>query len=416
MKMVSMVAIAAAMLSVAAPAAAQRNKKPAEPQLSVSAEFRTPAAAAETAIKASDWATAETQLSAAEAVAKNDDERYFAAAMRLPLEVNKKNNNGIARALDTLLASPKTPEANRSYYNFLRGTVAFQMKKPAEAIPFLLKARELGNTEEDLTLQLAQAYVDTGKVNEGVAEMGRAIDAAKAAGKKPQQAWFNYAVAKTYAAGDRAATAVWLMRQVKEYPTVANWRKVLVLYRDSVDRSNTPLDRAQRIDLFRLMRATGALADQQDFFDYAKASVDAGLPWEAVAVIDEGRKAGTVPAASADINRAYTAAQTAVRGEGSLDGLARDAAKAADGRGAVATGDAFLASGNNARALELYDLALQKGGVNTDAVNLHKATALFHLGRKDEAKATFALVRAAPLSDIAGFWVAWLDMPVPLAA
>jgi hypothetical protein len=37
------------------------------------------------------------------------------------------------------------------------------------------------------------------------------------------------------------------------------------------------------------MRATNALADRNDYADYSFAAQQSGLPWEAVAVIDEGR-------------------------------------------------------------------------------------------------------------------------------
>lgn len=425
MKMVSMLALTVFALGVAAPAAAQRTKdrdkdKAAAatqgPQLQVSAEFRKPAAAAETAIKARDWATAETQLVLAEAVAKNEDEKYFAATMRLQVEANTDDKEGTIAALDALIASPKTPAANLANFNFVRGDATFKLKRRAEAIPFLLKARELGFANADLPLMLAQAYFDSNKLPEGVAEIEKAIAASRAAGTKPPEAWYKFVVAKLYGAGDRSATAVWLMREVNEYPTLANWRRVIVLYRDSTNAAKISLDRPQKLDLFRLMRATGALADQNDYIDYAQAAVNSGLPWETIAVIDEGRKSGKLPATESDSVQFYTSAQTTLKNEGSLDALATDAAAAATGKDALGTGDAFLASGNYARALEMYDLALQKGSIDTNVAQLHRGTALFHLGRKPEARAAFELVQGAPLKDIAGFWIAWIDMPNPPTA
>lgn len=414
MKIVSMVALAAAMLSVAAPAAAQKNKKPEEPKLELSAAFRTPAAAAQTAIAAKDWATADTHVTAAEAVAQNDDEKWIIAEMRLTVEANKKSNEGIARALDTLIASPRTARERLPTYYFYRGDAAFKLKQYPVAITNLIKARELGAKELDIPLYLAQSYDATGNQREAVAEMMKLIDQTKASGGEVKDNWYTWAVARLYKTGDRAATAALMMRQLREFPTTQNWRKTIVLYRDSVNAAGTQLDRRQRIDLFRLMRATKTLADQNDYFDYSKAAVEGGLPWEGGAVIVEGRASGKVPASSADFNQVAQMADTAIKTEGSLDVLARNAAKAANGREAAGTGDAFLSSGNNVRALELYDLALQKGGVEVNEVQLHRGIALANLGRKDEAKAAFALVQTAPLKDIAGFWTVWLDLPAPL--
>jgi tetratricopeptide (TPR) repeat protein len=413
MKMVSTLALAAALtLGMAAtPALAQKNKKDAAqttPALNVSEAFRKPAAAAETALKNSDWAGAETSLAAAEAVAKNDDEKYYAAFMRMRIELHKQSMPGIIAAADALIASPKTPAEALGEYYYKRGQATFLSGKHADAIPFIVKSRELGFPGDEAAIMLAQAYVDGGNVREGVAEIGRAIDAAKAKGQKPAESYYKFAVAKTYGLGDRSATAAWMMRELADYPTVENWRKVFVIYRDSLDKSGTPLDRGQKIDLFRLMRFTGALADENDYFEYASFAVSAGLPWEASAVIDAGKKAGKVPTGNADFAKVSSAAQTAIASEGSLD---KTAAMARTGKDFAGTADAYLAAGNYAKALEMYDTALTKGSVDAEAVNLHRGIALVQLGRKDEAQTAFGLVKTAPLSDIAKFWIVWLGMP-----
>ena len=94
---------------------------------------------------------------------------------------------------------------------------------------------------------------------------------------------------------------------------------------------------------------------------------------------------------------------------------AKTAASKPTGKESALTGDAFLASGNTARAIELYDQALQKGVANTEQVTLHRGIALAQSGRKDEARTALGQVKSKPLSDIALFWTAWLDLP-PLTA
>jgi hypothetical protein len=424
MKKVSRFALAA-MLSlgaasfVATPALAQKKDKkakedPSKPSpLQVGPEYRKAAAAAEAAIKAQDWAGAETQVAAAEALTKNEDEKFFAASLRLQLEAHKQSSEGMTKALDILLPHPRLPAANLPYYNFLRGNGAFLLKRYDEGLPYLLKARELGSKEKDLPLLLVQTYANTNRMPQAIDEMGKAIEAEHAAGRKPPVNWYDYIIAKVYAAGDRSTTATWLMLKVKDYPTLENWRKVIVLYRDSTNRDNTRLDRRQKVDLFRLMRATGALADQNDYVDYAQAAVNSGLPWETIAVVEEGRNSGKLPKTEGDSTKLLASAQAMAKNEGSLDAFATKAKGAATGKEASETGDAFLASGNYARALEMYDLALAKGSVNASLTNLNRGVTLFHLGRKDEAKAAFAQVQGAPAADVAKFWTAWIDLPTP---
>lgn len=403
----------------AAPAAAQKKDKdqPAGPALQISPEFRKPAAEAQNAINQKNWAGVETPLAAAEALAKTTDEKYYAAYMRLTYELNQiqaqpgRSFQSIIAPLDELLSNPKTPPEAMKGYNYLRGWAAFETKQRPASIPYFLKARELGSTEADLPLKLAQAYFDAGRINDGIVELGRAIDQEKAAGRKPEESWYNVAVARLYNQGDRPGAATWMLREVADFPTIANWRRVIVLYRDSVNAAKVPLDRSQKIDLFRLMRGTGALADQNDYLEYAQEAVLGGLPWEATAVIEDGRKAGKIPAGDPDATRIGAAAQTAARNEGSLETLAKQAANDKDGKGAGATADAFLASGNYARAIELYDLAIQKGGVDAETMNLRRGEAMVLGGRKDEARAAFALVKTGPNGDIARFWTTWMDLP-----
>lgn len=418
MKFVSKLALAAALTLGAsavgsAPALAQKADKNAEPQLKVSDAFRKAAVAAETALKAKDLATTDTQLTAAETVAANDDEKYYAAFLRLQLELEKKNEAGQVKALGILSTNPKTPpdrvKVYGAVYNYMVGTQYLAQKKPAEAIPLFLKARELGSTQEDLPVLLANAYAATGKPNKSIAEVNRAIEASKAAGRKPPVDWYKFAIPRVNATGDRAAMADWLKRYIAEYPTVQNWRWAIQVYRQGTPATG----KTEKMNLYRLMRATNALADRGDYADYGFAAQQSGLPWEAVAVIDEGRKAGKIPATDADVQRTYAASQTAVKSEGSLEGLAKQATSAKDGRTAQQTADAFLASGNYARALELYDLSLQKGSVDADEVNLNRGVALRALGRKEEARTAFQAVKGAH-ANLALLWQTSIDFP-PLA-
>jgi hypothetical protein len=420
MTFVSKLALAAALtlggsLS-AAPAMAQKADKNA-PQLKVSDEFRKPAAAADAAFQAKDYATADAQLTAAEAVAKNDDEKYYAAALRLQVELARNNEQGQMKALQVLIVNPKTPADRQGVYNqvynYMVGSQLMTQGKAAQALPLLLKARELGNTSPDLPVLLAKAYAGTGKNAEAVAEVDRAIQVSRTAGKKPPEDWYRFAIPRVNALGDRTAMASWLTRYIQDYPTAKNWRWAIQVFRQGTPAGGN--EKVERIDLYRLMRATNVLADRGDYANYAISAQQSGLPWEAVAVVDEGRKAGKLPATDADTSSVYTASKAAVRSEGSLDALAKQGQSAASGTAAAHTGDALLAAGDYTRAIAVYDVALSKGGANADEVNLHRGIALRALGRKDDAKAAFAQVtKTGPYGNLAFLWSASVDFP-PLA-
>ena len=403
----------AAMLSLgttaltATPAAAQKKNDKADPNaLKVSDEFRKPAALAETAVKAKDWATAEPQITAAEAAAKNDDEKYYAAWLRLQLELGRGNEAGQIAPLQVLVVSPRTAPAAVGPYNarlnFLLGKAAAAQKKHADVVNYMTKARELGEKNVDIPLMLANSYAATGKNAEAAAEARNAIEFAKSTGQKAPEAWYQFAIPKVNATGNRDAVADWLAYYLKDYPSVKNWRwamEVLGQGAKGTDRNA----KIERLDLYRLRRATNALADRGDYADYAYAAQSSGLPWEALSVIEEGRKNGKLPATDADGNRTYTAAQAGVKSSPSLDALAK--------QGGVDNADALLAAGDSTRALALYDAALAKGGANAAEINLHRGIALARLGRKDEAKTAFQAVTTGPFVNIALLWQVSLESP-----
>lgn len=425
MKLVSRLALAAALTAglMTAPALAQKKKKEdsaAAAQLKLSDGVRKPVAAAQTALQANDVATATTQLDAAQAVATTDDEKYIVNALRLTVVAKSNDTAKMLPILDTLISNPRTPAADLPRFNYFRGALPFQEKKYKDALPYLQKARELGYQDSNLPLQLAQAHFETGNVAAGNAELERAIQAETTAGKKAPEAWYNYAVAKAYGTGDRAETAKWLQAQIKAYPTPQNWRKAILVYRDGAEQKGAkPLDRGQRIDLFRLMRATKAMADQGDYIEYADAALLAGLPYETKAVLDEGRATGKLPAGNANAARLATEADASIKADKPLATLEKQAAAAPNGKLASQTADAYLAQANYAKALELYKLAQSKGGVDPSETNLRIGMALVQSGQRDAAKAAFQQVTVAPRSDMAGFWQQWLEVsaaaPVPAA-
>ncbi|PCD03442.1 hypothetical protein COC42_03370 [Sphingomonas spermidinifaciens] len=398
----AMLALGGVAVATAAPAAPvqKKGKEGEAPQLKVGEEFRKAALAAQTALQANDLATADTQLTAAEALIKNDDEKYFAAQLRLPLEARKKNNAGMKAAIETLLADPRT--ADKAKMAFVRGDIARQEKDYQGALRYFQQAQQLGySDQENLTLSMAQTQFDLGNSAGGVAELEKAVQAKKAANQPVPDAWYDLAVAKLYAAKDSAGVSKWLRLQLNDYPNAKNWRRSLLVYRDSAK-----LDDQGKLDLFRLMRQTKVLADQGDYAEYADIAYRVGLPFETKSAIEEGRAQGKIQGSG--LGQLLTDANTSIKSEGALSTLEGKAKAAANGRAAAQLADAYLGSASYAKAVEFYKLALQKGGVDNDTVNLRLGNALVGAGNRAEATASFDAVKTQPKAEIATFWKQWL--------
>lgn len=423
----------AAALPTAAPAQKKKQEEaPKGPQLSP--EFRKAAVPAETAIRAirdkqraslaadvtADLAVAEPLVAAAEAAAKTEDDIYYKQIFRLQIEDQKiqaaaKGNVAIYRQresalvapLTALLANPKSSASDRGTYANRLGEIAYETKNYAEAVRLFELARTSGYAGPNLGLNIVRAKAEGGDIAGGLAALKQLIDAEQAAGRKAPESWFLYARSKTNSAKMMNDLLDWSRAWVAAYPTEKNWREALVFYGFA---GPYKLDKRERIDIFRLLRVTKALSDQKDYAEYAQDLFDVGLPQEAKAVIDEGRAAGKVPATGGPNGLIYADSLKTIQADGPLDALAKRAAAAPTGVLAAATGDAFLGSANYARAIELYKLAMSKGGVaKPDEVTMHIGIAQALSGDKAAAKATFQTLTRPPRQEIANFWLLWID-------
>ena len=396
-----------------APATAAQKKEQAAPAakpLKLSADVRKPAAELDAALKASDFATAKAKLAEVQAVAKTDDEKYFAGVQALQIAAKENNMAEVGNAITGLLANPRTPQEDRAKYHFFRGQGYAQAKNYPAALNDFQEAQKLGYTDAngDLGLRIVQTQFDAGNTAAGLTALSSAIAAQKQAGTKPSEDLYKFGISRAYKANMKAQSYALAKDYLADYPTADNWRTTLVLFRDA--SGPNALDRPQKIDLFRLMRATKALADQNDYYEYADLAFRAGLPAEAKTVIDAGRAAGKVQTSHSGINGLYADAQASIKNEGSYTALETRSKSAADGKLAAATGDGYLGQGNYAKAVEMYKLSLSKGGtIDQDAVNTHLGIALAMQGNAAEAKTAFAAVKTAPRTDIAGFWTFFLD-------
>ncbi|PZQ60727.1 MAG: hypothetical protein DI544_07205 [Sphingomonas taxi] len=404
-----------ATIALAQPAVAQKQKKDEQQgaQLKLSNEVRGPAAQAQTALAAKDVATATPLVAAVEAAAKTDDEKYIAAALRLNLEVIRPegpNNAALTAPLDALIANPRTPQADKARYTYQRGVIAAGAKDPAGATRFFEQAQQLGYNDPNLPLQLVKLKMDSGDIAGGSAALAKMVDEQMAAGTKPSEDIFRYAISKTHQAKQPAETRAWMRRYLTAYPTPKNWRDMIVFW-GIQPQAMVPLDKGQKVDLYRLLRAGKALADQYDYEIYAQWTFDQGLPWESKAVLTEGKAAGKIPASSADTTSLLAAANKSISNEGSMAAVEARAQKAADGKLAASTADAYLGTGEYAKAIALYRTALQKGGVDANTVNTRLGIALTNSGDKAAAKTAFQAVSGGPRAEIAGWWIDFLDHP-----
>ncbi|HTH29016.1 MAG TPA: hypothetical protein VL918_11155 [Sphingobium sp.] len=369
--------------------------------------------------KAKDFAGAKAMIAAAEKDAQSADDQYILGSMLLNNGLGLNDEAAQRAGLEKMLASGKVNAADAAKFHLYVGQFALKAKDFDKAIEHFNHtiAANYGGAEPYVTLaesHFGKAFTNVagnqltpaGKAIalQGLPHLKKAVELQTAAGQAVPGSWYSRGFRVAALAGSPDLPQ-WTAQALKLDPNPENWRIALRSYQDA----HREMTREENLDLLRLMAATGALKDAYSYGEYVDAAMKGGLIGEAKAVIDRGRAAGTLsPTQLAD---QYQIANTGIaKDKASLPAAAADAAKAANGRTAAVTANAYMAYGDYAKAAELYRLAMTKGGVDTDEVNTRLGISLANSGNIAGAKAAFAAVtKPGNRKTIADFWALWLS-------
>ena len=417
MRFVTPVALALALAltggAVSAPAMA-KEKKAAAPKLNVSPEVIKSLQAEQEAEKKQDFAAAKAALADADSKAKSNDDKYQIGAIKLNLSIASKDSALQGEALAQMLDSGKTPPEQVGQFNAVAAEQALQAKNYDLAIGRAQAAAQAGFKPDQVNVTLAQAYfgkAGTGNASaeparglnqQGLAALKAAIDATKAAGGQVPAQWYQIGVGRAASARLPEVTQ-WATSAYQAAPSGENLRTLIRLFQ----QANPNISNRENLDVLRLMAASGGLVVAGDFLEYGEMASKTGIYGEVKSAIDAGRAKGVLKGTQgADL---YQTATPKIAGDKSTLGSAEaDAKKAANGKIAAATADAYLGYGDYAKASAMFELAKQKGGVDNDEINTRLGIAKALGGDTASAKAAFQSVQAGTRKKIADLWLAYL--------
>jgi len=413
MRIGSAVALGVALAGIAAPAIA-KEKAPKEAPAKVTPAVATGYTAAKKALDGGDVATATTQYQALKGQVQTDDDKLFVG--QLAVNIGQKNNDQaiLREGIDMMLASNKVPDNQKGQLYGAQGRLAYQAKDYRTAEASLTQAQQSGYKDDQLVPLIVSSMQFNGQTVKALQTLNAAIDANAAANTPTPAEWFQRGLAIGYGAkpadGDPAQivelTSNITKKWVAAYPTKNNWHDAMITF---ISQAKPTTD--VQIDVFRLLRKAGALAGDADYREYAE-DVYLRYPNEAKTVLEEGVSKGVVNAAgkgSAGEILAVVNPKIAAD-KASLVGASTKAKAAADGKSALTTADALVGYGRYPEAIELYKVAIQKGGVDVPTANLHMGWAMALAGDAAGAKQQFATVTGVRKT-VADFWVVHLDHP-----
>ncbi|MES2158407.1 MAG: hypothetical protein V4512_11435 [Pseudomonadota bacterium] len=419
MRFVTPVALALALAmtggAISAPAfAAKKEEKKAGPKLNVSPEVIKSLQVAQKAAEAQDFAGAKAALADADTKAVSNDDKYQIGAIKLNTSIGAKDAALQSEALTQMLDSGLTPPEQAGQFNAIAADQAMGAKNYDLAIKRGQAALAAGYKPEAVNPTIAQAYFGkAGTANpsvepqrslnqQGLAALKAAADAMKAAGQQPPAQWYQIGVSRAATAKLPEVTE-WAKAAYAAQPSGENLRTLIRLFQ----QANPNISNRENLDVLRLMAASGGLVVAGDFVEYAETASKLGIYGEVKSAIDAGRAKGAVSASQG--SETYQAAVAKISGDKSTLGAAEaDAKKAANGKIAAATADAYLGYGDYAKAASMFDLAKQKGGVDADEVSTRMGIAKTLGGDLPAAKAAFQSVQGGARKQIADLWIAYL--------
>jgi len=354
----------------------------------------------QTAVNNKDVANIPAKVAAAQAVATTKEDHYLIATLQLKAALAASDNAAMVAAIDAIASSNYLDGAKLAgLYSSLGGTL-LNAKQYTQAAAAYRKALAIDPQDSEAQRLLGISYYEAGQKGEAVAALQKAIAASAAAGQKPGEDMYKLAVQAAF--DTRSAAADDLARQwLAAYPSPESWRDTVAVYRGL----NQP-DTESTLDLMRLLQATGALKQPDDYAVFIVDAADQNNYNEAQEILDAGIAAKVIDPSSRDFRDIVAALKT--KPKATAADLAEATKTAANGMALLHIGDRYYAMGNYAKAVELYKMAMGKPGVDRSVAYLHVGMALARSGDKAGAAAALNSV-TGPRADVAKYWLIYVN-------
>jgi len=381
---------------------AQESQAP-ERKFNFSKEARKPLVELQKAANAGDTATFATALAAAQAAAKNTDDRYFIGQMQLTYALKTGDKAAQAQAVEAILASGGAQPAELPKLYRAQADFAINAKDYDRAVTAYGKVLELQPGDATILNNLVIIHRERKNYPQALALIRQSIAASKAAGTPAPENLYRLGLQTALDGKMNAELAPMAREFLAAYPTQKNWQIALDLYRQSAGS-----DEALLLDTFRLMRNAKTLERANEYIALADTLARGRYYAEARDVVNEGVRTGKFPASNPSAAAILKEVTPRIESDKSaLAGIEARAKSDARGEFALKVADGYYGHGDYAKAADYYRLALQKGGVDANLANTRLGMSLAQAGKKAEAEAAFKAV-TGQRADLANYWLLWM--------
>lgn len=301
--------------------------------------------------------------------------------MQAVAAMGAKNWDLAISTLQDMLQTPDLPAAERRALQESLMNAAQQKQDYPRLIETARQYLQEGGTNASIRPALIQALALTQQHAEVIKAVQDKVRLDEAAGQKTPENQLRLMAVSYRQLKDDTGYRATLKQLLAAYPSRDYWAEVAGRM-ISQPGFNTRFE----LDVFRLLEQSGNLQEPVDYTEMAGIALRAGLPAEALRVINQGFDKGVLGkgADAAAHLKLRAEAQTKVREDDK--GFAQLEKSARDGNTLASVADVYASRENWAAANAAYARALQAGSLRREQeVRLHYAISLFRAGQKAEA-------------------------------
>lgn len=303
--------------------------------------------------------------------------------------------------LDGLLGLASVSTADRLPLQEMLVNASIQKKDAARTVRVARQYLQGGGQHAGVRTALLQSLSMLGEHQALVREMQAFIQQDQAQGRKTPETDLRLMGAACLQLKDEASYFAVLKQLLGLYPSKAYWADAVVRL------TNLPhFNSRYELDGYRLLAETDNLEEAAEYTEMAALALKAGLPTEALRVLDKGHAQGVLGKGSEAAVHARLLLEARKKSQEDDTLLPQLEQAAKDGNGWVAVADAHASKLNWPAALMAYDKAFKAGGLRREAeVRLHHGMALFKAGQKAAAKAQWQAIQSdSTAMELASLW------------
>jgi len=395
-------ALAASVFAITASVLVPQSAFAAGPK--VSKEVSVPLLAAQKLMQSGDYQGALAQVKTAQAIPNQTEFDTLQINQFLgAVEINLKDYAAADVAVEAAADSPAAAQLDdqnakkQLFHNAL--LLAGQTQHWSKVVAYQPQLEALGANDDTTYAFTAQAYYNLKDTANAMTFAQKSIDAAKLAGRPPQQVALEIQLngqAKT----DQGAAQQTLENMAVNYNNPDDWAQLI-----DVGLATRGIKDTDALYLFRLRYLVGAMRTAEDFTLTGTLAEQLGYPAEARNVLQQGISSGKITAGQAGATLSKSRADAAAD-ERMLPSIAAAAEKSKSGEQDVKLAEDYWGYGRYADAEAAAKRAAAKGGLKDPSeATMVMGMAQVAQGQYAEAQQTFAQVTgSAPRMKAAHLW------------